>query len=93
MLTDSEKCGKLKANQRKGVIDLVTIEKLTLRQARQLAGKTQKETAQRFGVTTRTIHRWESGKGFPTIDVFSELCKFYGVGMDDIDLLRPKSSL
>lgn len=72
---------------------MVTIEKLTLRQARQLAGISLKDAAKQFGVTTRTISRWETGRGYPTVETFCEICRYYGVSMDDIDLLRPESKL
>lgn len=72
---------------------MVSIEKFTLRQARLLADKTQKDAAQHLGVNVRTIHRWETGKAYPTIDMFCELCKFYGIGMNDIDLLCHESKL
>lgn len=42
-----------------------------MKRARELAGKTQRETAQELGVTERTINRWESG--------------FYEPGATDID--------
>lgn len=72
---------------------MVTIEKLTLKQARQLAGVSLKDAAKHFGVTARTVSRWESGRGYPTVETFCEICRYYNVSMDDIDLLRPESKL
>ena len=37
----------------------------SFKRARLIAGMTQAELAEKLGVTTVSIHKWESGKGLP----------------------------
>ena len=48
------------------------------------AGLTQQETADRLGVSNKTISKWESGGGFPDIAILPALAELYGVTADDI---------
>lgn len=48
------------------------------------AGMTQQETADRLGVSKKTISKWESGGGFPDIAILPALAELYGVTADDI---------
>ena len=48
------------------------------------AGMTQQETADRLGVSNKTISKWESGGGFPDIAILPALAELYGVTADDI---------
>ena len=42
------------------------------------AGMTQQETADRLGVSNKTISKWESGGGFPDIAILPALAELYG---------------
>ena len=48
------------------------------------AGMTQQETADRLGVSNKTISKWESGGGFPDLAILPALAALYGVPADDI---------
>lgn len=58
--------------------------KISLTAARVNAGFTLKEAAKLLNVNERTISRWESGKAFPTVDHFIELCRLYNCPVDAI---------
>ena len=45
---------------------------------------TQEEFAEKFGVTRRTVSRWETGYNLPDIDVLIEMSNFYNVGLKDL---------
>lgn len=58
--------------------------KITLEAARVNAGFTQKQVAQRLGITKETISRWEKGKTSPKADMFLCLINLYGVPIEMI---------
>lgn len=62
--------------------------KLTLKAARVNSGFTQKYVAKHMHVNASTISSWEAGKTFPTANKLAQLCELYGVGIDDIFLLK-----
>ena len=45
---------------------------------------TQEELAEKFGVTRRTVSRWETGYNLPDIDVLIEMSNFYNVELKDL---------
>lgn len=45
---------------------------------------TQEELAEKFGVTRRTVSRWETGYNLPDIDVLIEMSDFYNVELKDL---------
>lgn len=47
-------------------------------------GLTQKEFASRICVSDKTISRWETGKGYPDIEILPELSKELGVNISEI---------
>ena len=59
-------------------------DRITLRAARYIAGKTQAETAKALNVSKNTLIKWESGAVYPRLDQFVKLCRFYGVSLGDI---------
>ena len=61
---------------------------ITLKAARVNCGLKQNEAAKYLGVDKSTLGNWENGKTFPTADRLAQMCKLYGVGIDDIFLLR-----
>lgn len=58
--------------------------RLTLKQARQLAGMTIKEAAVDLKVTPTTISCWETGKAEPRARTFMKACNLYNVNAYDI---------
>lgn len=60
--------------------------KITLRQARHLAGMTIKEAAVDLKVTPTTISCWETGKAEPRAYTFMKACELYKVSPYDIFL-------
>ncbi|MBR6484115.1 MAG: helix-turn-helix transcriptional regulator [Clostridiales bacterium] len=57
-----------------------------LRDLRKGRNLTQEELAGRFGVTQRSVSRWENGTTMPDISIMIELADFYDI--DIRDLLR-----
>lgn len=54
-----------------------------LRAIREQAGLTQAEAARRVGVTRQTLIAIELGKYSPTLELAFQLCRLYGVRIDD----------
>lgn len=63
----------------------------SIKAARVNAGYTQKGAAEALGVSEKTVCNWEKGSAVPMADKFVEMCRLYGVSMDDI-ILPSKSS-
>lgn len=55
---------------------------LTLKAARTNAKYTQREAAQKIGVTVDTISNWERGKSFPNAIQIRRIEQVYGVPYD-----------
>ena len=66
--------------------------KLTLKQARLMAGITQEDAGKLVGVGRDTIASWEMERSYPDIICFRKLCKVYSVQTDDIIFLSNKSA-
>lgn len=58
--------------------------KLTLEAARVNAGYSQKEAAEKLGVSNATLCNWENGKSFPSVKYVKKICELYGVSYEDI---------
>lgn len=54
-----------------------------LRELREASGMTQVEVAGRVGVTRQTLIAIERGKYSPTLELAFQLCRVYGVSIDD----------
>lgn len=52
-----------------------------LRSLRKEKGMTQEQMAEIFGVTNRTVSRWENGKNMPDVSILVELSKYFGVSI------------
>ncbi|MBQ8967357.1 helix-turn-helix transcriptional regulator [Ruminococcus sp.] len=50
-----------------------------LRELRKERGMTQEQLAEKFGVTARTVSRWENGNNMPDISLLIELADHYDV--------------
>ncbi len=55
-----------------------------LQQLRKQRGLTQEELAEALYVSRTAVSKWESGRGYPSIDSLKELSKFYSVSIDDL---------
>ena len=51
---------------------------------REKMGYSQKELANKLGVTPSRISNWEQGANCPTIDILFEVCKILQVSINDI---------
>ena len=47
-------------------------------------GFTKKELAQVLYVSRTAISKWESGRGYPSIDSLKEISNYFGVTIDDL---------
>lgn len=61
--------------------------KMTLKMARELAGLTQAEAAERIGVNTDTIGNYERGKSYPDIPVLRKIEETYKVKYNNLIFL------
>lgn len=52
-----------------------------LRKEKQL---TQEQLAEIFGVTNRSVSRWENGVNMPDLDLVIEIANYYDVGIEEI---------
>lgn len=54
-----------------------------LRELRKEKQLTQEQLAERFGVTSRSVSRWETGSNMPDLSILVELADFYDVDIID----------
>ena len=57
---------------------------LFLKELRKEKQLTQEQLAERFGVTNRSMSRWETGSNMPDLSILVELADFYDVDIRDI---------
>lgn len=55
-----------------------------LQELRKRKGLTQEELAEVLFVSRTAVSKWESGKGYPSIDSLKSISKFFGVTIDDL---------
>ena len=55
-----------------------------LQELRKRRGLTQEELAQALFVSRTAVSKWESGRGYPSIDSLKELSKYFSVTVDDL---------
>lgn len=63
------------------------MKKITLRAARTNSNLTQKEAAEKIGVSKDTISNWENGITSPSVEKFKQIEKIYGISYDELDFL------
>lgn len=61
--------------------------KMTLEAARRNVGLTQKEAAEKLGVSNVTLSNWENGLTFPDARQIDKICELYGVSYDNLNFL------
>ena len=59
-----------------------------LKQCRKEKNLTQEQLAEKFGVSSRTVSRWETGSNMPDLSILVELADYY-----DMDLKEKGASL
>lgn len=45
---------------------------------------TQKEVAEQLNVSEKTVSKWETGRGFPEMSLLLPLCKYFGIGINEL---------
>lgn len=55
-----------------------------LQQLRKQKGLTQEELAQALYVSRTAVSKWESGRGYPSIDSLKDISAFFGVSIDNL---------
>ena len=55
-----------------------------LRELRKSRGLTQEELAEALYVSRTAVSKWESGRGYPSIDSLKEISKYFSVTIDDL---------
>ena len=55
-----------------------------LKKLRNEKGLTQEELSEKFGVTRRSVSRWETGDNLPDIDILIEMSDFYNIELKDL---------
>ena len=55
-----------------------------LQELRKSRSITQEELAEALLVSRTAISKWESGRGYPSIDSLKEISRFFSVAIDDL---------
>lgn len=55
-----------------------------LQELRKQKGLTQKELAERLYVSRTAISKWETGRGYPNIDLLKQIAAFFDVSLDTL---------
>lgn len=55
-----------------------------LQELRKKKGLTQEELAEALYVSRTAVSKWESGRGYPSIDSLKDISKFFSVSIDDL---------
>lgn len=55
-----------------------------LQELRKKKGLTQEELAQSLCVSRTAISKWESGRGYPSVDSIKDIAKFFGITIDEL---------
>lgn len=55
-----------------------------LKELRNQKGLTQEQLAEQFGVSSRTVSRWENGNNMPDLDILIEISDYYEVDLREI---------
>lgn len=55
-----------------------------LQELRKSRGLTQEELAEALFVSRTAVSKWESGRGYPSIDSLKEISKYFSVTIDEL---------
>lgn len=64
-------------------MDQVKIGKF-IAECRKNVGLTQKQIAEKLGITDRAVSKWETGKALPDSSIMLELCRILGITVNDL---------
>jgi len=64
-------------------MDQVKIGKF-IAECRKNVGLTQKQLAEKLGITDRAVSKWETGKALPDSSIMLELCRILGITVNDL---------
>ncbi len=53
-------------------------------ECRKNVGFTQKQLAEKLGITDRAVSKWETGKALPDSSIMLELCRILGITVNDL---------
>ena len=65
------------------MLDLIKIGSF-ISNVRKEQGLTQKQLAERVGVSDKAVSRWETGKGLPDTSIMSDLCEVLGININEL---------
>lgn len=71
----------------------LTVEKMTLKTARDRLGYSQVEAAKMLGISKDTLSNYERGKSYPDIPVLRKIEKVYEVRYDQLIFLKLNDAL
>ena len=55
-------------------------------------GFTQKQLAEKIGVTDKAISRWETGKGYPDVTLLLQLGETLGVTLNEVQKVTSRNA-
>lgn len=55
-----------------------------IKQLRKKDNLSQKQFAEKYGVTYQAVSKWETGKNLPDIAILNQMCKDYNLNLDEI---------
>ena len=55
-----------------------------IQQTRKEHGMTQKELADKLGISDKTVSKWETGKGMPDMDFLIPLCSALDINVNEL---------
>jgi transcriptional regulator with XRE-family HTH domain len=55
-----------------------------LQELRKQKGLTQEELAQKIFVSRTAVSKWESGRGYPSLDSLKEIARFFSITVDEL---------
>lgn len=64
------------------------IVKFSLAAARVNAGLSQKEAAEKLGISNKTLWSWENYQTYPSADMVPKICELYGIPYDQINFAQ-----
>jgi transcriptional regulator with XRE-family HTH domain len=64
------------------------IVKFSLAAARVNAGLSQKEAAEKLGISNKTLCSWENYQTYPSADMVQKICELYGIPYDQINFAQ-----
>ena len=65
-----------------GVVDLVKIGRYIAGKRKEL-GLTQRQVAERLGMSDKSVSKWERGVCLPDVSVYEELCGMLGINLNE----------